>query len=248
MTKKVKISFLILVWSIVAVQIFVNYQQKAQKQQEVKTAFAEVESQIIDETISGYGYLGRLDLSDSMREKMLRNLADKMEIGDNAAFERSSGDNYEKMMLDCSKGVAKFTLQLVSMDSSEGPEEQYILINISTKDSVSQGKAYYDLVQRIYEEIGVHGTVNLEIMLERQGNLTLEAEEKTSELLEQLDAVKVDTADENGSYAVYGYRKSEDSYLMHNGEKTNLQLVMAYDEKQDKTYVKIGIPMVNSSY
>lgn len=248
MTRKVKISFLILVWSIVAVQIFVNYQQKAQRHEEVKTAFAEADSQMIDEMISGYGYLGRLDLSDSMREKMLRNLADKMEIDGNAVLERSNGDDYEKMVLSCSEGVAQFTLQLVSMDGDEKPEEQYILININTRDSVSQGKAYYDLVRRIYEEIGVHGTVNLEIMLERQGNLTLEAEEKTGELLERLDAAKVDAADENGSYTVYGYRKKEDSYLMHKGEKTNLQIVMAYDEKQDKTYVKIGIPMVNSSY
>lgn len=248
MTKKVKISFLILVWSIVAVQIFVNYQQKAQKHKEVKTAFAEVESQIIDETISGYGYLGKLELSDSMREKMLRNLVDKMEISDSGILEQSNGDDYEKMILDCSEGTAQFKLQLVSMDGGEGPKEQYILINITAKDSISQGKVYYDLVQRIYEEIGVHATVNLEIMLERQGNLMLEAEERTEELLDRLDALKVDTTEENGSYTVYGYRKSEDSYLMHKGEKTNLQLVMAYDEKQDKTYVKVGIPIVNSSY
>ena len=258
MTRKAKISFLILVWSIVAIQIFINYQQSSKNEEKAVTAFSVVENNVIEEMIAGYGYFGRMELSDETKKQMLRNLADKLGIDHSYEIQSSAGKDYEKQELAYRKGTTDIVLQIVSMEGTSekkdveeasGREaEHYILMNIHTKDSVEQGKAYYDMVRRIYEEIGVRGTVNLEIMMEEKGNLLTASEKETDAILEVLQADKVDEIDENGIYAVYAYRKEEDSYLMHEGEKTNVQLVMSYDEGHDKTYVKVGIPMVNSSY
>lgn len=259
MTRKAKISFLILVWSIVAIQIFVNYQQSSKKEEKAVTAFSVVENNVIEEMIAGYGFFGKMELSDETKKQMLRNLADKLGIDHSYEIQSSAGRDYEKQELVYRKGTTDIVLQIVSMEGTSekkkdveettGREaEQYILMNIHTKDSVEQGKAYYDMVRRIYEEIGVRGTVNLEIMMEEKGNLLTASEKETDAILEVLQADKVDEIHENGIYAVYAYRKEEDAYLMHGGEKTNVQLVMSYDEGHDKTYVKLGIPMVNTSY
>ena len=85
-------------------------------------------------------------------------------------------------------------------------------------------------------------------MMEEKGNLLTNAKKETQALLDVLQADKVDEINENEIHTVYAYRKEEESYLMHEGEKTNVQIVMSYDEKNDKTYVKVGVPMVNSSY
>ena len=53
MTKKVKISFMIVVWSIVAIQMYVNYRQGADS---TVTAFSVVDDSIRSETVKGYGY------------------------------------------------------------------------------------------------------------------------------------------------------------------------------------------------
>ena len=53
---------------------------------------------------------------------------------------------------------------------------------------------------------------------------------------------------EDNVFTVYGYTKLEPSYMKLNLRKVNIQIVMSYDEEQDKTYVKVGIPIVNSSY
>lgn len=257
MTRKVKISFLILVWSIVAVQIFINYQQSHQKQEEAVTAFSVVENDVIEERIAGYGYLGRMELSDGTKEQMLKNLADKLDLDTSYEMYSSKGDDYERLELVHKKGITEITLKLISMETIEktagskedGVEaEQYVLMNIDTGESVEQGKAYYDMVRQVYDEIGVKGTVNLEIMMERAGNLMSDAKREMESLLDKLDAVIVEEMYENGICTIYGYRQEEESYLMHKGEKTNVQLVMTYDEEHDKTYVKVGIPMVNSSY
>lgn len=257
MTRKAKISFLILVWSIVAVQIFVNYQQSSRKEKEAVTAFSVVENNVIEEMVAGYGYFGKMELSDETKEQMLRNLADKLGLDDSYKIDSSVGKDYEKQELSYKAGTTEIVLQLVSMEVTSGKEsgtqsysgvEQYILMNIHTKDSVEQGKAYYDMVKRIYDEIGVRATVNMEMVMEKKGNLLARAERETEDLLDILHAEEVNRINENGIYTVYGYRKEEESYLMHKGKKTNVQLVMAYDEEHDKTYVKVGIPIVNSTY
>lgn len=255
MTRKVKISFLILVWSIVAIQIFVNYQQSSQKQEQAVTAFSVVENDVIEEMITGYGYFGKMELSNETKEQMLKNLADKLELDTSYDIHSSAGENYERLELIHRIRNMEVVLQLVSMretsedeDGTRDETEQYILIRINTKDSVEQGKEYYDMVKQIYEEIGVSGTVNFEVMMERTGNLLVNAEEETNSLFDVLHASFVEMIKEDGIYTVYGYRKEEASYLMHKGSKTNVQLVMTYDEENNKTYVKVGIPMVNSSY
>ena len=53
---------------------------------------------------------------------------------------------------------------------------------------------------------------------------------------------------ENGIYTVYGSTRLEDAYLTLNKKKVNIQITMSYDEEKNKTYVKIGVPIVNSSY
>ncbi|MCM1180956.1 MAG: YwmB family TATA-box binding protein [Clostridium sp.] len=252
MTRKVKISFLILVWSIVAMQIFVNYQQSRQKQEQTVTAFSVVENDVVEEMITGYGYFGRMELSDDTKEQMLKNLADKLGLSAPYDIQSSTGESYERLELIHRIGRTEVALQLVSMgDASEDGKaeaEQYILIRINTRDSVKQGKEYYDMVKRIYEEIGIRGTVNFEVMMEQAGDLLVSAGEAADRLFDVLNASVVETIQEDGIYTVYGYRREESSYLMHKGEKTNVQLVMTYDEENDKTYIKIGIPMVNSSY
>lgn len=257
MTRKAKISFLILVWSIVAIQIFINYQQSSKKEEETVTAFSVVENNVIEEMVAGYGYLGKMELSEDMKEQMLKNLADKFGLGNSYEINSFAGKDYERKELSYKAGTTEIVLQLVSIDADyeninevqKGNDaEQYILMNVGTKESVEQGKAYYDMVRRIYEEIGVRGTVNLEIMMEEKGNLLTSAKKETQALLDVLQADKVDEINENEIHTVYAYRKEEESYLMHEGEKTNVQIVMSYDEKNDKTYVKVGVPMVNSSY
>ena len=70
MTNKVKISFLILVWSIVAVQMFVNYKDSKAYSEQAVTAFSVVNDDVIGETIKGYGYFGKLDISENMKKNM----------------------------------------------------------------------------------------------------------------------------------------------------------------------------------
>jgi hypothetical protein len=266
-TKKAKISFLVVVWAIVAIQIFVNYQQKKNQSQSAVTAFSVVNNQVIEEMVEGYGYFGTLDLTTETKEKMLRNLADKMELEGDVSISTTKEDNWEKMKLTSDSGGTQATLQLVSLQQEEDETEHYILMNIFTQSTLENGKDCYNRMKQVYEEIGVQGQVSLEVVLEKDGNLTEDVEKvavspgsevnsasqgkndsEVDMILQTMNASEVEEICENDIYTVYGYTRDEDSYMMQNGEKVNVQIVMYYDEEADKTYIKVGIPMVNSGY
>lgn len=249
MTRKAKISFLIVVWSIVAIQIYVNYQQTLENTSQAVTAFSVVEDSIMEETVKGYGYFGTMEISENTRKKMLENLAYKLGITDGYSFTTGNGDDFEKMVLTKEGKHATTTLQVISMIRQKAEPEQYIVMEIKAKEKAEQAVSLYRRVKRVYEEIGIDGQVSLEILAEEQGNcMTGEKGTLMDDIFKLIGAKKIDTVKENGIFTIYGYTKSEDAYLTLNGKKVNIQIVMSYDEKEDKTYIKIGVPMVNSSY
>ena len=249
MTRKVKLSFLIVVWSIVAIQIYVNYQEKMKNQSGAVTAFSVVEDESMEEIVSGYGYFGIMEIEENTKQKMLENLAYKLGITDGYEFSTGSGDDFEKMVLTKEGKHATTTIQIISMQGKETEPEQYIVMEIKAKEKTENAVSLYNKMKRVYKEIGVDAQVSLEMEVEQNGNcITDEEGSLAEEILEVTEAKKVDSITEDNVFTVYGYTKLENSYMELNRKKVNIQIVMSYDEGKDKTYVKVGIPIVNSSY
>ncbi|MCM1499676.1 MAG: YwmB family TATA-box binding protein [Clostridium sp.] len=249
MTKKVKVSFLILVWSIVAIQMYVNYWEQGKNDTSVITAFSVVEDDTTEEWIKGYGYFGTMEISEAVRRDMLENLAQKLGITDDYTFSSGSGDGYEKMMLSKEGRYAATALQIISMEQEDGEPEQYIVMEIHTDKSVADAVNLYQRIKRVYEEIGVEAQVSMEVETAKSGDYIDEDRDSfVSDFLSLMKAKQVDTIKENEIYTVYGYTRLEESFLTLNKKKVNIQLTMSYDEERNKTYIKIGVPIVNSSY
>lgn len=248
MTNKVKVSFLILVWSIVAIQMYVNYRQDVN---DTVTAFSVVDDSVSEEIIKGYGFFENTSLSPKMKRKMLENIALKLGITDGYSFTTGEGDGFEKMTLTKEGKHAVTRLTIVTLRDEEVSEssEQYIAMDIETAKSTEQAYSLYQKVKRVYKEIGVDPQVSIEINASRRGNyVSEEGKGIIEDVFDMARAKKVDSIMENGICTVYGYTGREDGYLKLNGKRVNLQVVLTYDEDEDTTYIKIGMPIVNSSY
>ena len=249
MSGKIKVSFMIVIWSIVAIQMYVNYRQYENK---AVTAFSVVDDYVSKETIKGYGYFETMKLGDVSRKRMLENLAGELGITDGYTFSSGAGDGYTKMILTKKGKHATTTLQIVSLmdgDDENAVPEQYIAIEIETAESTKKAIDLYHKVQKAYDEMGVNGQVTIEIEAEKRGNyVSTKGRGIYEDIFRQVSAKKVDEVMENGICTVYGYTKKEDEHLVLKGEKVNLQVVLSYNESRDKTYIKIGMPIVNSSY
>lgn len=247
MTKKVKISLLTLVWSIVAVQMFVNYKEQMKYSERAVTAFSVVDENITGETIQGYAYFGKMELSEKMKKRMLENFALKMGIKDGYTFSKGQGDGFVKMILTKEGKFATTQVQIISLDAEQNPE-QHISVQIGTAADVSSAYELYERLKQVFEEIGVSGQVSLEVEIEQDGDLRKGDEEYIENIFELIDAREVQRLEEDEICTVYGYNKLEKNHLVLDGNKINVQIVMSYDEKEDKTYIKLGMPIVNTSY
>lgn len=248
MTKKVKISLLMLVWSIVAVQMYVNYCDSKAYSEQVVTAFSVVNENVTSETINGYGFFGSMDLTKEMKKNMLQNLALKLGIEDGYTFSEGKGDGFAKISLE-KKGKYATTFLRVITIYGEGEPEQHITVQIETASDIKDAYSLYEKTKQVFDEIGVEAQVSMEVEMEREGNVW-EDEGKTfvDTIFDAIEAKTVDIIDENDLCTVYGYTKQESSYLNLNHKKVNVQVVMTFDESRSKTYIKIGLPIVNSSY
>lgn len=249
MTRKAKTSFLILVWSIVAIQIYINCQEQERQNDLAVTAFSVVEDSITEEKITGYGHFGDMDISEELRRKMLENLAQKLGITDGYTITKEPGDDFEKMVLTKEGRHANTTLQIISMLVESDEAGQYISVDVSMKKPIADAWSLYQKVKRVYEEIGVEAQVSFEADMEQKGDyVTGERAPFIDNIFRMTKAKQVDVIRENGIYTVYGYTKREDAYLTLNKKRVNLQITMSYAEDEDKTYIKVGVPIVNSSY
>lgn len=249
MSGKIKISFMIVIWSIVALQMYVNYRQDERR---TVSAFSIVDDNIIKETVRGYGYFETMELSDTTKKKMLERLAGKLGITNGYTISEGCGDGYRKMMLTKRGKHAVTILQIVSIldeaDENALPE-QYISVEINTSATTQKAVDLYNKVKWLYDDIEKQSQVSLEINAQKKGDfVSLKGRGIYEEIFRQVHAKKVDEIMENGICTVYGYTKDFENHLVLNKNKVNVQVVLSYDENDDMTYIKIGMPIVNSSY
>lgn len=173
MTKKVKISFLILVWSIVAIQMYVNYQdrnkiQKMEHREQVVTAFAVAEDKSEGSMIIGQGYFGDMEISDEIKKEMLANLAQKLEIPKGYTFCQSKNEDITQMTLTSEMETSTTNLQIISQGAFENPK-QYIIVEIKTNNDEKDMYELYEKVEQVFREIGLEEQVKVEMKVEKNG-------------------------------------------------------------------------------
>lgn len=230
------------------VQTYVNYCNSKNYSEQIVTAFSVVNGNTARETIKGCGFFGTMELTKEMKKNMLQNLAFKLGIKDSYAFTQGQGDGFEKISLEKQGKYATTFLRVITIYGENGPE-QHIMIQLEMSADVEDAYKMYTRIKQVFEEIGVKAQVSMEMEMEKDGNVwEEEGEAFINTIFDAIEARTVDVIDENDLCTVYGYTKQESSYLTLNNKKVNIQVVMSLDETRSKTYIKIGMPIVNSSY
>lgn len=173
MTKKVKISFLILVWSIVVIQMYVNYQdrnrlQRIEQSSRAVTAFSATEEESEGNMIIGQGYFGDMEISENMKKEMLVNLAQKLEIPGEYTLNHSEKEDIVQWTLT---GVGEndiTNLHIISKAELD-KTEQYIVVEIRTTCVEQDIYAHYERVEQVLIEIGLEEKPEMEMKIEKNG-------------------------------------------------------------------------------
>lgn len=258
MSRKVKISFLVLIWGIVGIQSCINW--KISNRENVVEAFSYVKDEKEEINVKGYAYLGTDSLSEIQKETILHKLAKELGYKTDNHIVESQKNNYRQWSLTTDEPDT--LLQVISLTEGDSEtrqisnintdrEENYLFIETTVNEGWESGKKLYDKINHIFDEMGINGNVNLEKTYVQEGNLQKnkkEREEFIKYIFEEEGAEIVDEMDVAGFYTVYGYRNNEKSISNAAGKKVNIQIVFSYSKNDQVTYIKVGCPIVNSIY
>lgn len=129
------------------------------------------------------------------------------------------------------------------------PQAQYVYVNITVYNNIDCAGSYRELVEGMFDAMGIQGNVNMNLVGSLEGALnSTEKNELADGLLDRLGAKVVTENRDNDIFTIYAYSKGAGSYITIGGSKINMNIAIGYDEEQDRTKVYLASPINSLDY
>ena len=129
------------------------------------------------------------------------------------------------------------------------PQAQYVYVNITVYNNIDCAVSYRELVEGMFDAMGIQGNVNMNLVGSIEGTLnSTEKNELADGLLDRLGAKVVTENRDNDIFTIYAYSKGAGSYITIGGNKINMNIAIGYDEEQDRTKVYLASPINSLDY
>lgn len=129
------------------------------------------------------------------------------------------------------------------------PQAQYVYVNITVYNNIDCAVSYRELVEGMFDAMGIQGNVNMNLVGSIEGTLnSTEKNELVDGLLDRLGAKVVAENRDSDIFTIYAYSKGAGSYITIGGNKINMNIAIGYDEEQDRTKVYLASPINSLDY
>ena len=132
---------------------------------------------------------------------------------------------------------------------TQEPQAQYVYVNITVYNNIDCAVSYRELVEGMFDAMGIQGNVNMNLVGSLEGALnSTEKNELADGLLDRLGAKVVTENRDNDIFTIYAYSKGAGSYITIGGNKINMNIAIGYDEEQNRTKVYLASPVNSLDY
>ena len=129
------------------------------------------------------------------------------------------------------------------------PQAQYVYVNITVYNNIDCAVSYRELVEGMFDAMGIQGNVNMNLVGSLEGALnSKEKNELADGLLDRLGAKVVTENRDSDIFTIYAYSKGAGSYITISGNKINMNIAIGYDEEQNRTKVYLASPVNSLDY
>lgn len=240
-----------ILWLFALVQMIKNYEYE--KQPDIVTAFANEMFLDTVSTVKSEAFYGTVYLEDNEREDILREVAEG--LGINEPYEITYEDMKEgkKAILQKNASEVITTISLITKETRVNKiimsQKQYIIINMEINNSLESAVHYRGIVKNLYREMGLSADTYLYLKGNINGEISYsEKNTITDNIIENLDG-KVVTENRNGEiFTVYAYSEEIDDYVAYGSTKTNINVVISYNDVTGMTEVYMATPILNEDY
>ena len=199
----------------------------------------------LDTYIEGYGKFGVCYLTQEEKEKLVKNIASALGITSSYGLATIYEEEVNTTVLSKESVNGSVTIKAIT----QGQQSQYVYVNITVYNNIDCAGSYRELVEGMFDAMGIQGNVNMNLVGSLEGALnSTEKNELADGLLDKLGAKVVAENRDSDIFTIYAYSKGAGSYITIGGNKINMNIAIGYDEEQDRTKVYLASPINSLDY
>ena len=199
----------------------------------------------LDTYIEGYGKFGVCYLTQEEKERLVENIASALGITSSYGLATVCEDEVNTTVLSKESVNGSVTIKAITQE----PQAQYVYVNITVYNNIDCAGSYRELVEGMFDAMGIQGNVNMNLVGSLEGALnSTEKNELADGLLDRLDAKVVAENRDSDIFTIYAYSKGAGSYITIGGSKINMNIAIGYDEEQNRTKVYLASPVNSLDY
>ena len=199
----------------------------------------------LDTYIEGYGKFGVCYLTQEEKEKLVKNIASALGITSSYGLATVYEEEVNTTVLSKNSVNGSVTIKAITQEQ----QTQYVYVNITVYNNIDCAVSYRELVEGMFDAMGIQGNVNMNLVGSLEGALnSTEKNELADGLLDRLGAKVVTENRDNDIFTIYAYSKGAGSYITIGGNKINMNIAIGYDEEQDRTKVYLASPINSLDY
>ena len=222
----------------------------------------------LDTYIEGYGKFGVCYLTQEEKEKLVKNIASALGITSSYGLATVYEEEVDTTVLSKNSVNGSVTIKAITQeqqgtDNTATEDEQaydsttesglaanqYVYVNITVNNDMDCASSYRELVEGVFDAMGIQGNVNMNLVGSLEGALnSTEKNELADGLLDRLDAKVVAENRDSDIFTIYAYSKGAGSYITIGGSKINMNIAIGYDEEQNRTKVYLASPVNSLDY
>lgn len=220
----------------------------------ITEAFANTNSNIVESKVEVAADYGSRYLNNEDKEKLIKYIATSIGLNTDYEIIQKKGSKSVEYKAEKKSRNGEASVELISIEKETDHDtreiKHYILVNVGIYENSNSIINYKEIIEDAMEELDVldyqsivrfNGVYNGELTLE-------EKTEITNELLQNLEAKVISESREDDLFIIYGYTGLIKEYIITNGNKININVVITYDEQTDKTNIYLASPILNEDY
>ena len=199
----------------------------------------------LDTYIEGYGKFGVCYLTQEEKERLVENIASALGITSSYGLATVCEDEVNITVLSKESVDGSVTIKAITQE----PQAQYVYENITVYNNIDCAVSYRELVEGMFDAMGIQGNVNMNLVGSLEGALnSTEKNELADGLLDRLGAKVVTENRDSDIFTIYAYSRGAGSYITIGGNKINMNIAIGYDEEQNRTKVYLASPINSLDY
>ena len=171
----------------------------------------------LDTYIEGYGKFGVCYLTQEEKKRLVENIASALGITSSYGLATVCEDEVNTTVLSKESVNGSVTIKAITQE----PQTQYVYVNITVYNNIDCAVSYRELVEGMFDAMGIQGNVNMNLVGSLEGALnSTEKNELADGLLDRLGAKVVTENRDNDIFTIYAYSKGAGSYITIGGKKS----------------------------